>query len=159
MEPKAFRDQLDRVDQLARTEEVEEALGLLQQLSLEEPTSSELLLRRAMLEQLSKQDHSLEEIERCLEEACQRSPGLLNARLELGHFLYAVRDRPAEAREHFTHARRDALAFLKEAMMGEIRCHAGRNDREAQWQTLAEAESLFPRDLDLSLLRADLESP
>jgi tetratricopeptide (TPR) repeat protein len=157
MEPKAFRSELERVDQLSRAGQVEAALGLVCQLSLKEPASSELLLRRAMLEQLSRQEHSLEEIERCLREACLRSPGLINARLELGHFLYAIRNQPLEALDCFAQARTDIWALLREAMIGEVRCHADLHNREAQLEVLANAESLFPRDLDISLLRADSE--
>ncbi len=157
MEPKAFREGLERADELARTEHIEEALAEIERLSKEEPNSSELLVRSAMLRQLSKREHSLEQVEGSLREASLRSPGLLNAQLELGHCLYAVRDRPGEALEYFAQTRRDALALLKEAMIGEIRCYADLNVRESQWETLAEAESIFPRDPDLSILRADLE--
>jgi hypothetical protein len=155
MNASSFRDALELVDTLRQQRRFAEALQSVESLLREEGISSEVLVRRAILQQLDAGAHSLEQIEGDLRLAQLRSPGHLEAQLELGHFLYAVRDQPSEALPHFRSARTRACASLREAFLGEIKCHADLGDWASVTRVLDEAEETFPGDLDLSLLRAE----
>jgi hypothetical protein len=157
MNASSFRDAVARVDTLRQQRRFSEALESIEGLLREEGSSSELLVRRAVLQQLDEEVHTLDQIEEDLRTAQLLSPGHLEAQLELGHFLYAVRDRSGEALPHFHSARLRACASLKEAFIGEIKCHADLRDWASVTRVLAEAEETFPGDLELSLLRADHE--
>lgn len=157
MNASSFRDALERVDTLRQQRRFAEALQSVESLLREEGISSELLVRRAILQQLDAGVHELDPVEQDLRNAQLLSPGHLEAQLELGHFLYAVRDQPGEALPLFHSARSRACASLKEAFIGEVKCHADLGDWASVIRVLAEADELFPGDLDLSLLRADHE--
>lgn len=151
----SYREALERVTVLEREKKLGEALRVLEDLLGEYPHSSELLVRRGMLQQLDSGDHSLEDIERDLRAAQLLAPGHPTPALEFGHFLYAVRDSAKEALPCFQVARDLAAEALKEALLGEIKCHLElRAWREAE-EALTEAERLFPGDLELALLRAE----
>jgi hypothetical protein len=157
MNASSFRDALEQVDTLRQQRRISEALQCVERLLREEGSSSELLVRRAVLQQLDAEVHALDQIEEDLRLAQLQSPGHLEAQLELGHFLYAVRDQPGEALPHFHSARSRACASLKEAFIGEIKCHADLRAWASVTRVLDEAEETFPGDLDLSLLRAEYE--
>lgn len=157
MDAQSYRDALDKVTSLAHKRIFGEALQIVDDLLRENPRSSELLVRRATLQQLDDAEHSLDSIEGDLRTAQLLSPENFVAQLEIGHFLYAVRDRPGDALQSFQSARRIAADALKEAMIGEIKCHADLHAWDMAADVLAEAEAHFPNDLDLSLLRAEHE--
>lgn len=157
MSASSFRKALERVDELRQERQVAEALRSVEDLLRDHEGSPELLVRRAILQQLDSEEHPLDNIEEDLRTAQLASPGHLDAQLELGHFLYAVRDLPGEALPHFQSARLRASAALKEAFLGEAKCHADLRDWTSFARVLDEADEAFPGDLELSLLRAEHE--
>nr|AGC72575.1 hypothetical protein [uncultured bacterium A1Q1_fos_1870] len=150
-----YREALGRVTILKREKKLGEALCVLEELLREHPHSSELLVQRAMLQQLASGDHSLEDIECDLRAAQLLAPSHPAPQLELGHFLYAVRDSAKEALPCFHVARGLAAEALKEALLGEIKCHLELRAWSEVEEALAEAERLFPGDLELALVRAE----
>ncbi len=156
MDAHSFRQALERVDALRRERQIREALRSVEALLREASSSSELLVRRALLQQVDEDEvHSLDEIEQELRAARSFSPGLGEAQLELGHFLYAVRDRAGEAAPIFEEARRQAALTLKEALLGELKCRAELREWDAFVRVLEEAEQHFPGDAELALLREE----
>lgn len=150
---------LQRVADLQRREDFDGALRMVDELLAHNPHSSALHLRRAILLQLSPTDGPLEDVEQALQLACAFDDTNIEARLEMGHFLDAVRDLPRESLEQFIAASTLAAKSLKDAWLGRVRCLIQLDQREAAEDVLREAERCFPDDTDVELLRADLEAP
>jgi tetratricopeptide (TPR) repeat protein len=142
---------LSEIRVLQRERRFDEALARVERLLAEGPCSTELLVSRARLLQLSS--HSPDEADA----ADPLAPEGIEPRIELGYFLYAVRDRTAEALGHFEDAERLACNLLKDALMGQLRCLAELGRADELQATLADAVQLFPDDLDVGLLQAELE--
>jgi tetratricopeptide (TPR) repeat protein len=150
---------LERVADLQRREDFDGALRAIDELLAHNPHSSALLVHRAIFLQLSPTDGPLEDVEQALQLACTFDDTNIKARLEMGHFLDAARDRPREALEQFIAASNLAAKNLKDALLGRARCLIQLDQRGAAEDVLCEAERCFPDDTDVALLRANLEAP
>ena len=150
---------LEQVAALQQCHDFDGALQVIDELLADDPHSSLLHLRRAVLLQVSRASRPLEEVEQALQLACAFDDTNIEAQLEWGHFLDAVRDRPQEALDHFTIASKLAVESLKDALLGRVRCLIQLDQQDAALETLREAERCFPDDTDVELLRADLDPP
>jgi lipopolysaccharide biosynthesis regulator YciM len=85
-----------------------------------ERESSELLVLLAMAAQLADDGAgvTLDEVRFWLERAADSDPRNVDARLELGHFLDAVADRPTLAVDTFAAALEQAVEFVEAALDG-----------------------------------------
>ncbi len=158
MDVQSFRRALDNIDALRRDKKFGEALRAVNELMPSAPYAGELLVRLGMLLQVVDDDSTLEKVETALRAAETCAPGNLDASIELGHFLYAVRDQPREALVHFEAAHEKATTSLKDALIGKIKCHADLHDWNAVESALDEAKLHFPDDSDLQMLRDEYQS-
>lgn len=157
MDNRSFRAALDNLDALRRNGDHDEALRLANELLTQMPLSGELLVRVGLLLQLVRDEGSLDEIEEKLGSAVVCAPSNVDASIELGHFLYAVRDKSNEALPYFESAREKAETLLKEALIGAIKCYAELGNWAAVDAAFDDAERHFPGDMDLSMLREECD--
>ena len=160
MEHQEWIDALSALRALARERRFDEALALVEDLLAQGPSSTELLVWRAKLLQLAPQAEAgepLSSAEASLAQACALAPEAAPPRLEMGHLLYAVQDRPADALHQFEAAERLARGNLKDALIGKIQCLVALGQAAAARSELAGAAQLFPGDTDLGVLQAELE--
>lgn len=160
MKHREWIDALSTLRVLRREGRFGEALTLVERLLEEGPSSTELLVWRARLLQLAPQaevDDPLAAAEGSLKQACALAPDTVEPRIEMGHFLYAIQDRPAEALSQFEAAEELARSGLKDALIGKIKCLAQLGRGVEARRELDRAAQLFPDDTDLGVLQAELE--
>src|SRR5437588_2074085 len=141
MDIQSYKRRLNAVIKLSRQERYDQALNVVEQLLEEFPLSSDLLVRRGCLIQLSDEadnpGRTLQAARESLETARVLAPDCVEPLIELGHFMYAVEDKPDEALEYFRTARTRAEEELQEAMTGEARCYLDQG-RFSEAQAIAE---------------------
>lgn len=145
---------------LRRERRFNEALELVERLLKEAPFSTELLVCRAQLLQLAPQaeaSNPLASAEESLAQACALAPHAVEPRIEMGHLLYAVQDRPADGLGQFEAAEGLARTALKDALIGKIKCLAQLGRHAEAAVELACAAQIFPHDTDLGVLQAEFE--
>ena len=153
-------DALSQLRTLRRERRFGEALALVERLLKEGPSSAELLVLRAQLLQLAPETHMADPLaaaEESLAQACALAPDAVEPLIEMGHFLYAVKDRPANALTQFEAAERLARAGLKDALIGKIKCLAQLGRQAEARAEMATAAEIFPDDTDLGVLQAELD--
>jgi tetratricopeptide (TPR) repeat protein len=151
---------LSEIRTLRRERRFGEALELVERWLKEAPFSTELLVCRARLLQLAPRaevSDPLAAAEESLVQACALAPDAIEPRIEMGHLLYAVQDRPADGLSQFEAAEELALTSLKDALIGKIKCLAELGRHAEADVELAYAAQVFPDDTDLGLLQAELE--
>jgi tetratricopeptide (TPR) repeat protein len=153
-------DALTALRALRREHRFDEALTLIERLLEEEPNSTELLVYRAQLLQLAPSvpaSDPLAAAEESLAQACALAPDNPEPRIEMGHFLYAVQNRPAAALSYFEAAERLAREELKDALIGKIKCLVELGRAAEARGDLAASMQIFPDDTDLGVLQAEFE--
>jgi lipopolysaccharide biosynthesis regulator YciM len=153
-------DALSELQALRRERRFSEALELVERLLKEAPFSTELLVRHAELLQLAPQakvSNPLAAAEASLAQALALAPDAIEPRIEMGHLLYAVQDRPADGLDQFEAAEELARAALRDALIGKIKCLAQLGQHAEAGVELASAAQIFPADTDLGVLQAELE--
>jgi tetratricopeptide (TPR) repeat protein len=153
-------DALSELRTLRRERRFGEGLALVERLLREGSSSAELLVFRAQMLQLAPatdMPDPLAAAEESLAQACALAPDAVEPRIEMGHFLYAVKDRPADALTQFEAAERLARAGLKDALIGKIKCLAQLGRQSEARAEMATAAEMFPDDTDLGVLQAELE--
>jgi len=151
---------LSELRTLRRERRFSEALALVERLLVEAPFSTELLVCRAQLLQLAPHaevSNPLAAAEVSLAQACALAPEAIEPRIEMGHLLYAVQDRPADGLGQFEAAEGLARAALKDALIGKIKCLAQLGRHSEAGVELSCAAQIFPDDTDLGVLQAELE--
>jgi tetratricopeptide (TPR) repeat protein len=151
---------LSELRALRRERRFSDALELVERLLKEAPFSTELLVCRAQLLQLAPQaevSNPLAAAEESLAQACALAPDAIEPRVELGHLLYAVLDRPADGLAQLEAAERLARVALKDALIGKIKCMAQLGRHAEARIELTSAAQIFPDDTDLGVLQAELE--
>lgn len=161
MDTQLLKEALDKLDALHREKKYGDALALVEGLLVQYPHLVALLIKRAKLIQLfDGSDVSklpgLEAALESLQQAVMLAPEDITSRIELGHYEYAVNDRPSEAIKHFEAAQESAESGLKQALIGLIKCHADTKSLEQAKNLLERAKVFFPddgafRDLELEL--------
>lgn len=160
VEYRQWMDALSELRALRRERRFGEALALVERLLKEGPSSTELLVFRAQVLQLVPEVDMADPLaaaEESLAQACALAPDTVEPLIEMGHFLYAVQDRPADALSQFEAAERLARAGLKDALIGKIKCLAQLGRQVEARVELADAAQIFPDDTDLGVLQAELE--
>lgn len=160
MEHQQWIDALAALRALRRERRFGEALALVEHLLEEGSSSTELLVCRAQLLQLApraKVGNPLAAAEESLAQACALAPDTVEPRIEMGHLLYAVQDRPADALRQFEVAERLARGNLKDALIGKVECLVALGRAAEARVELAGAVRLFPADTDLGVLQTELE--
>jgi lipopolysaccharide biosynthesis regulator YciM len=153
-------DALSELRTLRRERRFGEALALADRLLKAGPLSAELLVWRAQMLQLAPEADVADPLaaaEESLTQACALAPEAVEPRIEMGHFLYAVKDRPADALGQFEAAERLARAGLKDALIGKIKCLAQLGRQAEARAEMAIAAEIFPDATDLGVLQAELE--
>ena len=160
VEYQQWMNALSELRALRRERRFSEALALVERWLKEAPFSTELLVCRAQLLQLAPHAEvgdPLAAAEESLAQACTLAPDAIEPRIEMGHLLYAVQDRPADGLSQFEAAEGLARASLKDALIGKIKCLAQLGRRTEAGVELAHAAQVFPDDTDLGVLQVELE--
>lgn len=160
VEYRQWMNALAELRALRRERRFSEALELVERLLKEAPFSTELLVGRAQLLQLAPRaevNDPLAAAEESLARACALAPDAIEPRIEMGHLLYAVQDRPADGLAQFEAAGELARAALKDALIGKIKCLTQLGRHAEAGTELAWAAQLLPDDTDLGVLQAELE--
>jgi len=161
MDISSFKQALAKVISLHREKKFAEAYELIEQLLLESPYSSNLLVKRAKLIQLLddelSQPPTLEMAFDSLKQAHSLEPQSIEPCIELGYFEYAVNDQTAEGLKYFQLAQENAETGLKDALVGQIKCYMDMDDKMQAKKVLEKARVLFPDDDDVEDLFYELE--
>ncbi|WP_152629976.1 hypothetical protein [Haliangium ochraceum] len=160
MENQSWLDTVSMLRALLREHRFNEAWALIERLPTERLDSAEILVCRARLLQILPQeavDEPLAAARESLAHACALSPEAIEPRTEMGHFLFAVLNRPADALEQFELAEQLARNSLKNALIGKLKCMAQLGRGDAARSELAALGPVFPDDTELGLLRIELE--
>ena len=147
------------IRQLGKREEFDAALALTRALLDRFPGCAALWMLSGRLMQLARNDDGpLEQIFQCFENAAALAPHDPECSIELGYFLYSVRDETEAGQEHFAAAAVKARELLREALTGQLKCAVERGNREAALEIIREADALFPEDFDIQVLKDELAS-
>ena len=121
MKTRSPKSGLNQVRRHRRRGEYREALCRVQKLLDEWPDLPGLLVLRAELIQLQDEDGpDLKEVKESLERAMVLDNESVSARVELGHFLFAVEDNARDALKEFRYAATLSRTQLIEALSGQI---------------------------------------
>ena len=158
----SYSESRKRLLALYREQKFWDAYRLVEDLLTRYPASMEFLVQRATIIQLlnakgNQELPSLSLAMQSLKEARELAPDAVEPLLELGHFAYAVNDDSAAGLEYFESAEEIAEAGLKEALVGQIRCHLDRGNRAQADRLLQRARLLFPDDDEVQMLHDEFE--
>jgi tetratricopeptide (TPR) repeat protein len=160
MEAEAYRDKIDKIDDLTSQERFEEALAAVEEFLERFPLSPYLLVKRGCLIQLYNEvEHparTLEVARESLEMACALTPNYVQALIELGYFQYAIEDRSDEALEQFQIAREQAETDLEEALVGEAKSHLDLGQLQQAKEVVDRTLTIFPDSQKGAGIRAEI---
>jgi tetratricopeptide (TPR) repeat protein len=118
----SFRKFMDKIRRDCKSERFDRALTELNRLLCRWPDNPALLIMRAELIQLQDAhaaSPSLDDARADLERAAELDERCPNAQIELGHFLFAVKDNPKAALRCFKKATVMCRHLLKETLLGQ----------------------------------------
>lgn len=157
-----YHNSLQQVISLCKEKKFWAAYDLVNELLDKYPVTPSLLMRRAMIIQMldtmeGREIPSLEQVKQDLLLACELAPEEIEPFIELGHFEYAVMDRPDEGMKHFITAQQNADNGMKEALIGRIKCHADMGEMQQAKELLALARKNYEDDDKIEMLYYELE--
>lgn len=156
MDLEAYTQALDKLEGLHARGDYEATYTSLSELVAAWPGAAALLIRRGRVGQL-RDEGSLEAIRDDLETAAALDPDSAAARLELGHFEYAVEDDPAAGLAAFEEAARLAGEQHLEALIGQARCLVELGRLADARRVLTEAVAISADPSDLAELNLNIE--
>lgn len=162
MDIQFYKEAREKLFYLLKQQSYGEALKLVDQLLVDYPYSSELLVERARIIQLLDEDDpsdmpSLDSALDSLKLSLILAPDFVEPALELGYFEYAVNDAPELALNYFEMAREKAEYLLKDVLIGQINCYLDLGKIADARQVLEKAKVFFSNDSDLGVLESELE--
>ena len=162
MNIQSYKEAREQLSHLLEKQSYGEAFKLVDELLVDYPYSSELLVNRARIIQLLDKDDlsdipSLDSARESLKLSQILNPNYLDSSLELGYFEYAINDSPETAINYFETAREKAESMLKELLIGEIKCYLDLGKILEARQILEKAKVFFSNDSDLGVLEFELE--
>ncbi|MGL5064849.1 MAG: hypothetical protein ACRC62_33125 [Microcoleus sp.] len=158
----AYLESKEQLSKLYEQQKYGEAWQLLEKMLADYPYSIDLLVKRSKIIQLLDTEHiyelpSLDMAVESLQLSHLLAPDAIEPCLELGHFEYAVSDRPESAIKYFEAAKIQAHLQLKLATIGLIKCYIDLGKIFLARQTLETAKIWFSNDSDLGVIEFELE--
>jgi len=157
-----YKKSVDQLLSIYRKKQFWESYDLVNELLDQYPCAVDLLVLRSMIIQLldkreGREVPSPDLVKQDLLIACQLAPGAIEPFIELGHFEYAVMDRPDEGMKHFITAQQNADNGMKAALIGRIKCHADMGEMQQAKELLAMARKNYADDDEIEILYYELE--
>lgn len=150
--------------ELMQNKDFDAALVTVENLIDQGCVSSDLLELRGRLIQIADKsgmlfpDLTLEIAKSSFESAIAISRQPIGPLIELGYYKYAVMvDRTAEALAHFDDAEQNAMSGLKDALIGQAKCHLELGDQSKANAILDRLRLLYPYDEDSKIAILEME--